>query len=127
MYFHVVNMSFYLLFLSLITINGLKVIDVTHAAQHCEAGNGSLIHNLIMDNSASQREAKVGRRRTPLPAGHCANVAFHPERVLYLDLDSPLRGAQRAQGVLPDLSPGERGLGLYCLCLHSPSYVQWKF
>ena len=62
MYFHIVNMSFYLLFLTLITINSLKVIDVTHAAQvlvENNHSNHSLIQNLIMENSESQSEAKV--------------------------------------------------------------------
>ncbi|KAH9398677.1 Transient receptor putative cation channel sub A member 1 [Tyrophagus putrescentiae] len=63
MYFHVLNMSFYLLFLSLITLNGLKVIDVAHASQPRlggkEAGNqSSFIQNLVNDNSESQREAR---------------------------------------------------------------------
>lgn len=67
MYFHVVNLSFYLVFLSLITINGLKVIDVAHATQPHEESfnkesqqgwNQSYIQNLKMFNSESQREAK---------------------------------------------------------------------
>ena len=58
MYFHIMNMSFYLMFLSLITFNSLKVIDVTKAAQK-NSYNQISIHSMIMENSDSQDQANV--------------------------------------------------------------------
>lgn len=58
MYFHIMNMSFYLLFLTLITINALKLIDVTHASQMNDSYPRRMIHNMVTNSEASQYQAK---------------------------------------------------------------------
>ena len=57
MYFHIANMSFYLLFLSLITANALKVIDVTHAANLSH--HDVTVQTLINSNFASISQTKI--------------------------------------------------------------------
>lgn len=106
MYFHIINMSFYLLLLSLITINGLKIIDVTHAAQELhQEDNQSLIQNLIMQNNESQQEAKVsGKLQFTLQLSHVFTCII--ERLLYFDMDSMFGRSQYSQGILSNLSSG---------------------
>lgn len=76
MYFHVINMSFYALFLSLITLNGLKLIDVTHAAHQSEDSNHNSIDELIMENDESQEEAKVYNNKKTLTTLIYLNLFF---------------------------------------------------
>ena len=106
MYFHIINMSFYLLLLSLITINGLKIIDVTHAAQELhQEDNQSLIQNLIMQNNESQQEAKVsGKLQFTLQLSQVFTCII--ERLLYFDMDSMFGRSQYSQGILSNLSSG---------------------
>ena len=57
MYFHILNMSFYLMFLSLITANSLKVIDVTHSSNL--SAHDVTVYTLINSSPEAKSHAKI--------------------------------------------------------------------